>query len=92
MLIEVRVQLNGTLKDDLDRVADAIRVAKSGLRFSAQHIAVFGPVWERNDMGNVCGVRYRVSDTHPAGQFGIWSKPARVLEFSDDAHGSAVAA
>ena len=28
MLIEVRVQLNGTLRQDIDRVASAIRVAK----------------------------------------------------------------
>ena len=39
MLIEVRVQLNGTLRQDIDRVASAIRVAKTGLRYSSQNFA-----------------------------------------------------
>ena len=93
MLIEVRVQLNGTLRQDIDRVASAIRVAKSGLRYSSQNFAVFGPSWERNDYGHVVGVKYRVSDTYPAGYDAIWSRSvSKELEFNADAQGSAVAA
>lgn len=93
MLIEVRVQLNGTLRQDLDRVSGAIRDAKSGLRYSAHNFVVFGPVWERNDYGQVCGVRYRVGDTYPAGYDAIWSRSvSKELEFNADAQGSAVAA
>lgn len=37
MLIEVRVQLNGkTLREDIYKVATAIRVAKAGMRYAAQ--------------------------------------------------------
>ena len=93
MLIEVRVQLNGTLRQDIDRVASAIRVAKSGLRYAAQHFVVFGPVWERNDMGHIVGAKYRVGDTYPAGYDAIWSRPvSKELEFNADAQGGAVAA
>ena len=93
MLIEVRVQLNGTLRQDIDRVASAIRVAKAGMRYAAQHIVVFGHVWERNDLGHIIGAKYRVSDTYPAGYDAIWSRPvSKELEFHADAQGSAVAA
>lgn len=93
MLIEVRVQLNGTLRQDIDRVASAIRVAKSGLRYPAPNFVVFGPVLERNDLGHIVGVKYRVSDTYPAGYDAIWSRSVgKALEFNADAPGSAVAA
>lgn len=93
MLIEVRVQLNGTLRQDIDRVASAIRVAKAGLRYSSQNFAVFGHVWVRNDLGHIIGAKYRVGDTYPAGYDAIWSRPvSKELEFPADAHGSAVAA
>lgn len=93
MLIEVRVHLNGTLRQDIDRVASAIRVAKSGLRYSAHNFVVFGPVWERNDLGHIIGAKYRVSDTYPAGYDAIWDRPVgKELEFPADAQGSAVAA
>ena len=93
MLIEVRVQLNGkTLREDIYKVATAIRVAKAGMRYAAQHIVVFGPVWERNDLGNIIGAKYRVGDTYPAGYDAIWSRPvSKELEFAD-AQGGAVAA
>ena len=93
MLIEVRVQLNGkTLREDIYKVATAIRVAKAGMRYAAQHIVVFGPVWERNELGNIIGAKYRVSDTYPAGYDAIWSRPvSKELEFAD-AQGGAVAA
>ena len=93
MLIEIRVQLNGTLRQDIDRVASAIREAKSGLRYSAHNFVVFGPVWERDDYGHVVGVRYRVGDTYPAGYDAIWTRPVtRQIEFHVDAQGSAEAA
>ena len=93
MLIEILVQLNGTLRQDIDRVAGAINVARRAMRFSAEHIAVFGPVWERDDMGRAVGVRYRVGDTYPAGYDAIWSRPVtRQMEFNADARGSAKAA
>ena len=93
MLIEVRVQLNGkTLREDIYKVATAIRVAKAGMRYAAQYITVFGPVWVRDTFGRVVGVKYRVSDIYPAGYASIWDKPvSRELEFAD-AQGSAVAA
>lgn len=90
MLIEVRVQLNGTLRQDIDRVAGAINVARRAMRVP-ETMVTFGPVWERNDMGHVVAVRYRCSDTHPAGDCRIWDlKPGRQLEFN--AHGGAEAA
>ena len=94
MLIEVRVQLDGeTLREDIYKVATAIRVAKAGMRYAAQNIVVFGPVWERNELGNIIGAKYRVSDTYPAGYDAIWSRPvSKKLEFHADAQGSAVAA
>ena len=93
MLIEIRVQLNGTLRQDIDRVASAIRVAKSGLRYSSQNFAVFGPAWERNDLGHIVGAKYRVGDTYPAGYDAIWSRSvSKELEFPSDAQGGAVAA
>ena len=93
MLIEVRVQLNGTLRQDIDRVASAIRVAKTGLRYRSKNFAVFGPVWVRNDLGHIIGAKYRVSDTYPAGYDAIWSRSvSKKLEFNADAQGGAVAA
>ena len=94
MLIEVRVQLDGkTLREDIYKVATAIRVAKAGMRYAAQHIVVFGPVWVRNDLGHNIGAKYRVSDTYPAGYDAIWDRPVgKELEFAADAPGSAVAA
>ena len=93
MLIEVRVQLNGkTLREDIYKVATAIRVAKAGMRYAAQHIVVFGPVWVRNDLGHIIGAKYRVGDTYTAGYDAIWDRPvSKELEFAD-AQGSAVAA
>ena len=94
MLIEVRVQLDGkTLREDIYKVATAIRVAKAGMRYAAKNIVVFGPVWERDDYGRAVGVRYRVGDTYPAGYDAIWSRPVtRQMEFHADAQGSAEAA
>ena len=93
MLIEFRVQLNGTLRQDIDRVASAIRVAKAGLRYSSQNFVVFGPVWERNDYGHIIGAKYRVSDTYPAGYDAIWYRPvSKKLEFHAEAQGIAGAA
>lgn len=94
MLIEVRVQLDGeTLREDIYKVATAIRVAKAGMRYAAQNIVVFGPVWERNELGNIIGAKYRVSDTYPAGYDAIWDRTvSKKLEFKADAQGSAVAA
>lgn len=93
MLIEIRVQLNGTLRQDIDRVASAIRVAKAGMRYAAPHLVVFGPVWERNDLGHIIGAKYRVGDTYPAGYDAIWSRSvSKELKFNADAQGSAVAA
>lgn len=89
MLIEVRVQLLGTIKDDLGRVSHAINTARAAMR-APDNMTVFGPVWERNDMGHVCGVKYRCSDTHPAGNYRVWELQARKLEFN--AQGSAEAA
>lgn len=78
MLIEVRVQLNGTLRQDIDRVAGAIREAKSCLSYGVHNFVVFGPVWERDDIGRAVGVRYRCSDTHEAGDYRIWDlKPGQ---------------
>lgn len=93
MLIEVRVQLDGeTLREDIYKVATAIRVAKAGMRYAAQNIVVFGPVWERNELGNIIGAKYRVSDTYPAGYDAIWDRTvSKKLEFHADAQGSAVA-
>lgn len=93
MLIEIRVQLNGTLRQDIDRVASAIREAKSGLRYSAHNLVVFGPVWERNDLGHIIGAKYRVGDTYPAGYDAIWSRSvSKELEFNADVQGRSVAA
>lgn len=91
MLIEVRVQLNGTLRQDIDRVASAINVARRAMRVP-EAMVTFGPAWERNDIGHVCAVRYRCSDTHPAGSARVWELLARQLEFHADAQGSAEAA
>ena len=92
MLIEIRLQLNGTLRQDIDRGASAIRVAKTGLRYSSQNFAVFGPVWVRNDLGHIIGAKYRVSDTYPAGYDAIWDRTvSKELNFAD-APDSAVAA
>ena len=91
MLIEVRVQLNGTIKDDLDRVSRAIATARLGMRAPAD-MTVFGPRWERDECGHICAVRYRCSDTHPAGNYRVWELLARPMEFHADAQGSAVAA
>ena len=91
MLIEVRVQLNGTLQADLDRVSHAIATARLGMR-APDSMTVFGPRWERDEYGHVCAVRYRCSDTHPAGNYRVWELLARPMEFHADAQGSAVAA
>ena len=90
MLIEILVQLQGTLRQDIDRVACAINVARRTMRVP-KTMVTFGPQWERNDMGHVCAVRYRCSDTHPAGNMRVWDLLARQMEFYD-AQGSAVAA
>ena len=93
MLIEVLVQLNGTLRQDIGRVASAIREAKTGLRYTAHNVVVFGPVWERDDLGHIIGAKYRVGDTYPAGYDAIWDRTvSKKLEFHADAQGSAVAA
>lgn len=91
MLIEVRVQLLGTIKDDMGRVSHAINTARAAMR-APDNMTVFGPRWERDDHGHVCAVRYRCSDTHPAGNFRVWELLARPMEFFADAQGSAVAA
>ena len=91
MLIEVRVQLLGTIKDDLDRVSHAIATARAAMR-APDNMTVFGPRWERDEYGHVCAVRYRCSDTHPAGNYRVWELLARPMEFHADAQGSAVAA
>lgn len=91
MLIEVRVQLNGTLQADLGRVSHAINTARAAMR-APYNMTVFGPRWERDEYGHVCAVRYRCSDTHPAGNFRVWELLARPMEIFADAPGSAVAA
>lgn len=91
MLIEVRVQLNGTLQDDLDRVSHAINTARAAMR-APDSMTVFGPRFERDEYGHICAVRYRCSDTHPAGNYRVWELLARPMEFHADAQGSAVAA
>ena len=91
MLIEVMVQINGTLKDDLDRVSHAINTARAAMR-APDNMTVFGPRWKRDEYGHVCAVRYRCSDTHPAGNYRVWELLARPMEFHADAQGSAVAA
>ena len=91
MLIEVRVQLNGTLQADLYRVSHAINTARLGMR-APDSMAVFGPMWERDEYGHICAVRYRCSDMHPAGNMRVWELLARPMEFFADAQGSAVAA
>ncbi|MCB6541121.1 hypothetical protein LI168_03090 [Desulfovibrio desulfuricans] len=91
MLIEVLVQLNGTIKDDLNRVSHAINTARAAMR-APDSMTVFGPRWERDEYGHICAVRYRCSDTHPAGNYRVWELLARPMEFHADAQGSAVAA
>jgi hypothetical protein len=91
MLIEIRVQLNGTLQADLDRVSHAINTARAAMR-APDNMTVFGPRFERDEYGHICAVRYRCSDTHPAGNFRVWELLARPMEFHADAQGSAVAA
>ena len=91
MLIEVRVQLLGILKDDLDRVSHAIATARFAMRAPGS-MTVFGPRWERDEYGHVCAVRYRCSDLHPAGNMRVWELLARPMDFHADAQGSAVAA
>ena len=90
MLIEVRVQLLGTIKDDLGRVSHAINTARAAMRAPAD-MTVFGPRWERDECGHICAVRYRCSDLHPAGNYRVWDLLARQMEFYD-AQGSAEAA
>lgn len=90
MLIEVRVQLLGTIKDDLGRVSHAINTARAAMR-APDSMTVFGPRWERDECGHICAVRYRCSDKHPAGNYRVWELLARPMEFYD-AQGSAVAA
>lgn len=91
MLIEVRVQLLGTIKDDMGRVSHAINTARAAMR-APDSMTVFGPRWERDEYGHVCAVRYRCSDTHPAGNMRVWGLLARPMEFHADAQGSARAA
>ena len=91
MLIEVRVQLLGTIKDDMGRVSHAINTARAAMR-APDNMTVFGPRWERDEYGHICAVRYRCSDTHPAGNFRVWDLLARPMGFFADAQGSAVAA
>lgn len=91
MLIEVRVQLLGTIKDDMGRVSHAINTARAAMR-APDNMTVFGPRWERDEHGHICAVRYRCSDTHPAGNFRVWELLARPMEIFADAPGSAVAA
>lgn len=91
MLIEVRVQLLGTIKDDMGRVSHAINTARAAMR-APDNMTVFGPRWERDECGHICAVRYRCSDLHPAGNFRVWELLARPMEIFADAQGSAVAA
>ena len=91
MLIEVRVQLLGALKDDIDRVSHAINTARAAMR-APDNMTVFGPRFERDEYGHICAVRYRCSDLHPAGNYRVWELLARPMEFFADAQGSAVAA
>lgn len=91
MLIEVRVQLLGTIKDDMGRVSHAINTARAAMR-APDSMTVFGPRFERDEYGHVCAVRYRCSDLHPAGNYRVWELLARQMEFFADAQGSAVAA
>lgn len=56
------------------------------------HMTVFGPRFERDEYGHVCAVRYRCSDTHPAGNYRVWELLARPMDFHADAQGSARAA
>lgn len=91
MLIEVRVQLLGTIKDDMGRVSHAINTARAAMR-APDNMTVFGPRWERDEYGHVCAVRYRCSDTHPAGNFRVWELLARPMEIFADVQGSARAA
>ena len=91
MLIEVRVQLDGTIKDDMGRVSHAINTARAAMR-APDNMTVFGPRWERDEYGHVCAVMYRCSDTHPAGNSRVWELLARPMEIFADAPGSAVAA
>ena len=91
MLIEVRVQLLGTIKDDLGRVSHAINTARAAMR-APDNMTVFWPRWERDEYGHICAVRYRCSDTHPAGNYRVWDAQARPMEIFADAPGSAVAA
>lgn len=91
MLIEVRVQLKGALQADLGRVSHAINTARAAMR-APDNMTVFGPRFERDEYGHVCAVRYRCSDTHPAGNFRVWELLARPMEFFADAQGNAVAA
>lgn len=91
MLIEVRVQLNGTIKDDLDRVSRAINTARAAMR-APDNMTVFGPRFERDEYGHICAVRYRCSDLHPAGNYRVWDAQARPMEFHADVQGSARAA
>ena len=91
MLIEVRVQLNGTLQADLDRVSHAIATARAAMR-APDSMTVFGPRFERDEYGHICAVRYRCSDRHPAGNYRVWELLARPMEIFADAQGSAVAA
>ena len=91
MLIEVRVQLLGTIKDDLGRVSHAINTARAAMR-APDNMTVFGPRFERDEYGHVCAVRYRCSDLHPAGNYRVWELLARPMEFFADAQGSAMAA
>ena len=91
MLIEVRVQLLGTIKDDMGRVSHAINTARAAMR-APDNMTVFGPRWERDEYGHICAVRYRCSDLHPAGNMRVWKLLARPMEIFADAQGSAVAA
>ena len=91
MLIEVRVQLLGTIKDDMGRVSHAINTARAAMR-APDNMTVFGPRFERDEYGHICAVRYRCSDLHPAGNYRVWELLARPMEFHADAQGSAVAA
>ena len=91
MLIEVRVQLLGTIKDDIGRVSHAIATARLGMR-APDSMTVFGPRFERDEYGHICAVRYRCSDLQPAGNYRVWELLARPMEFFADAQGSAVAA
>ena len=91
MLIEVRVQLNGTIKADLNRVSHAIATARLGMR-APDSMTVFGPRFERDEYGHICAVLYRCSDLQPAGNYRVWELLARPMEFHADAQGSAVAA